>query len=118
MSAMSLNWVGDDAMLRAMDAYAGKVLSAVRQVAEYWKGQWEADAKANAPWQDQTGNARQALHAGIEEMAHDAVRLYLSHGVNYGLWLEVRFAGRWSIIWPTIEASLPHIRAMLQGIFG
>lgn len=117
MNDMTLNWVGDDVVLRNMDLYLQKVFWAIGQVCEYWRGEWEAEAKANATWEDRTGNARQALYAEIEELADDAIRLYLSHGVNYGLWLEVRWSGKYAIIWPTIEASLPEIRMMLQGIF-
>jgi hypothetical protein len=114
---MALTWVGDDEVLQNMDSYADKVRWAVRQVAEYWRLQWESEAKENASWEDQTGNARQALYAEIEDLADDAVKLYLSHGVDYGLWLEIRWAGKYAIIWPTIEASLTAIRRMLQGIF-
>ncbi len=113
-----VNWVGDDAVLRNMDLYVQKVMWAIRQVATLYSGIMETYAKDHAPWGDVTGNARQALYAGVEELANDTVRLYLSHGVFYGLFLEVRFAGRYSVIWPTIETYLPQIRQSLQEIFG
>lgn len=115
---MTMNWVGDRDVMRGMDLYARKVRQVLRQIADYWGGVLEAYAKANAPWEDQTGNARQALHAFVEEVSRDeSVIIYLSHGVDYGLWLEIRFAGRYAIIWPTIEEHIPQIRSMIRSVF-
>lgn len=114
---MSLEWVGLDAMSRAMQAYGDAVTKAVKAVADYWVPIIESYAKQHAPWADQTANARQSLHAWATEMAEETVELYLSHGVLYGVWLEVRWAGKYAIIWPTLEAHIPQIHEMLQGIF-
>ena len=59
-------------------------------------------AKANAPWEDQTGEAR----AGLEAKASNddgLISLYLYHTVDYGLWLEVIQNGRFATILPTLE---------------
>ena len=59
-------------------------------------------AKTNAPWEDQTGEAR----AGLEAKAtHDGglITLSLYHTVEYGLWLEVIQNGRFATIMPTLE---------------
>jgi len=117
--AARIDWGGsDEAMLRAMGAYARAVLKAVHQVAEYWQAVFEAYAKEHAPWTDRTSNARQSLHAWIDDLSNDVVVLYLSHGMHYGIFLERRWAGKYAIIWPTIEAHLAQIAAMLRGIFG
>jgi hypothetical protein len=108
---------GTDGILRRMKEYERRVLHAIKQVARYWQSVFEAYAKKNRPWDDQTGNARQSLHAWIEELSGDIVRLYLSHGVDYGIYLETKYSGRYAIIWPTIKRHLPQIRRMLQGIF-
>jgi len=110
-------WQGVDAMLARIEAYKRNVVFAVKQVALYWSAVFESYAKEKAPWTDRTGNARQSLHTYVEELAGDTVRLYLSHGVSYGIFLEVKHAGRWGIIWSTIERHLPEIQKMLQGIF-
>ena len=52
-----------------------------------WAGKLEAEAKQNAPWNDQTGHARQAIHAGVEVNDREFV-LYLAHGKEYGVYLE------------------------------
>lgn len=117
MSA-SIEWTGVDNMVAQMTVYTNKVQTACRQVADYFAPVVETYAKQNAPWTDRTGNARQSLHAWVEELAKDTVYLYLSHGVEYGKWLEVANAGKYSIIYPTLQAHFQAISDMLKGIFG
>jgi hypothetical protein len=112
-----VRWEGVQDFNQGFTDYERRVNQAVYQVAQYWQAIFEAYAKENAPWQDQTANARQSLHSFIEELSGDTVRLYLSHGVEYGVWLEVRWQGKYAIIWPTIERHLEEIRLMLQRIF-
>jgi|SRR5882672_3744583 len=60
-------------------------------------------AKTNAPWSDRTGSARAGL--GVEvDIEGSEVILTLSHGVNYGLFLETIQSGEFAIIMPTLEA--------------
>jgi hypothetical protein len=60
-------------------------------------------AKANAPWSDRTGDARAGLSASFEEGARDVWVLTLFHTVEYGVWLEIRWGGKYAIIMPTAE---------------
>lgn len=116
MSA-NVEWTGVVTLTRNIREYPNKVVFAVHQVALYWSAVMEAYAKQNASWTDRTGNARQSLYTLVERDAQDIVTLYLSHGVHYGVFLEVRWSGRYAIIWPTIEAHLRQIWQMLEGIF-
>ena len=79
--------------------------------------QVEANMKINAPWNDDTGNARQGLGARAfsEENNHGIV---LFHSVAYGICLEVRWNGRYAIILPTIEAYGPQIMDQCKGLLG
>ena len=61
-----------------------------------------AYAKANAPWQDRTGDARRGLDVGVESDG-DSIILQLYHTVDYGLWLEVIENGQYAIIMPTLQ---------------
>jgi len=74
-----------------------------------WAGNLESYAKLNAPWTDRTGNARQGLHGGVDTDGDQFV-LYLSHGVEYGIWLELAHGGNYAIVRPTADTHLPHIR--------
>ena len=74
-------------------------------------------AKDNARWTDRTGNARSGLFGTAEaEFARELVVIYLSHGtdIDYGVYLETRYGGRYAIIMRTIERHLPELRRMLQ----
>jgi hypothetical protein len=88
------------------DIALGRVLEELaRQVEEY--------AQANAPWEDRTGDARRGLTAEVEDdVLNHAIVLY--HTVDYGIWLEVRWSGKYAIIVPTIEVMGPRIMAQLE----
>ena len=117
MANAELTFRGVDVIARNTMLFGERILFAVRQLATFWAGKLETFAKENASWVDRTGNARNALHAWVEEMSDNAVMLYLSHGVDYGVFLEVRWAGKFGIVWATIEAHLNEISDMLRAIF-
>ena len=52
-----------------------------------WAGRLEGYAKEKAPWKDRTSHARQSIHGGVDVDDGKFV-LYLSHGVEYGRYLE------------------------------
>ena len=62
--------------------------------------------KTEAPWNDQTGNARNGLTARAFNEG-DTVGIVLAHSVAYGVFLEARWSGRYAIIQPTIDAMGP-----------
>ena len=74
-----------------------------------WAGTMEGYAKSHAPWTDRTGHARQSLHGGVD-VRDDQLVLYLSHGVEYGIWLELAHGGNYAIVRPTADTHLPRIR--------
>lgn len=71
-------------------------------------------ARANAPWTDRTGNARQGLAAKYSASGGIHV-ITVSHGVPYGVWLETKYAGRYAIIEPTVIAEGQRIMASMKG---
>ncbi len=117
MAQATIRWTGVAQMQTNCTVYADKVNDAIHAVANYFKPVLETDAKQNAPWTDRTGNARQALYSDVMDLAQDVVMLFLAHGMNYGLFLEVRWSAKYAVIWPTIRANLNDIAAMLQGMF-
>jgi hypothetical protein len=113
-----IKWTGDRQVQQRMRDYGDQVKRAKIAVANYWAPVIETYAKTHRPWMDRTGNARAALHAFVQELSNDTVALYLSHGVDYGLWLEIKYAGRYAIIMPTLQAHYDEVGKMLRGIFG
>lgn len=57
--------------------------------------------KTSAPWNDITGNARNGL-AARASVAGNGAKITLSHGVPYGIWLEVRRSGALAVVRPAI----------------
>lgn len=90
---------------------------AIAATMEYFATQAEGYAKSNAPWTDQTGNARQGLSARAFSEPTKHV-LVVFHTMPYGVWLEVRWSGRYAIILPTINHTGPQIMAAVRGILG
>jgi hypothetical protein len=69
-------------------------------------------ARSHAPWEDRTGDARDGLTAeGDFSFVSYTITLY--HTVDYGIWLETRWHGKYAIILPTIEVMGPRFMAEL-----
>ena len=79
-----------------------KADSAVRVYAEQGALQLQNSAKENRRWTDRTGHARQRLNGCVGRI-DKGFRIYLAHGVDYGIWLELANEKRFSIIPRTIE---------------
>ena len=111
-------WVRPPSVLvQALDDYERRVLLAVAAVAKMFEPILKSHAKEHAPWTDRTGNARQTLFSA-SELAEEVVTLYLSHGMEYGKYLELCRGGKYAIIMKTLQAHYGAIAAELQGIFG
>ncbi len=73
----------------------------------------ESYARENAQWTDRTGNARnglQAKHVAVPMVVH---RLVVFHTMPYGIFLEVRWSGKYAIIGPTIFNTAPELTALV-----
>lgn len=71
-------------------------------------------AKENHPWENQTYTAEKGLQAQVIWTDREHFTIFLGHGpdVFYGVWLEVRWGGRYAILQPTVE------HFMQQGVAG
>ena len=69
----------------------------------------EGDAKANATWTDRTGAARQRLNGTCKPNGSHSVRVELSHGVDYGFYLEFCHDQQHEILGITIDENMPSI---------
>ena len=101
------------AFVQLSQGYEQAIHALVRGVIASYRPQIENWMRANAPWTDRSGNARRTLHTEYDE-AGRVFTLWIAHGMDYGLWLEIRFAGRFAIIGPAIDHFAPQIMAELQ----
>lgn len=90
-----------------------KVNRGVQGIMAYYAPQVESYARKNAPWKDQTGNARNGLFAETFKIASNH-GITLFHSMPYGIWLEVKWSGRYAIIVPTIERMSPKVMGAVQ----
>ncbi|MGE5552831.1 MAG: hypothetical protein ACM3XZ_02770 [Betaproteobacteria bacterium] len=133
---------GDQAL-----AYVERKKAGMQALLLNWAGVLEGYAKGHADWADRTGHARQGLHAGVDRRGPNELTLYLSHGEEYGVYLELgtpphiirpveKKALYWhgaahpvrevhhpgtrphAIVLPTMDAHLPRIRQSILDYWG
>ena len=108
---MSFKWKTNTLITNLAD-FDVKTKAAVGLYGDTVAKKLEASAKANRPWTDRSGRARQSLN-GDSEWVGNKVRVSLAHGVAYGIWLELCNEGKYSIIMPTINKEAP---AVMEGL--
>jgi hypothetical protein len=74
-------------------------------------------ARLHASWEDRTGEAREGLTAEVIDEGVFKNSIVLYHTVDYGIWLEIRWNGKYAIILPTIEHYGPLAMASLGSTF-
>ena len=107
-----------DSLTPRMLALPIVVDEAVEQLLERIAASMQEYARTHASWEDRSGEARAGLTAEVvdEGLFQNSIVLY--HTVDYGIWLEVRWNGRYAIIQPTIEHYGPIVMAGLGTLFG
>lgn len=103
-------WRGD--LVKNLDEFDTKAQRAMYVAGQQIATAATAHMKASAPWTDQTGNARNGLAARVYSTKRlTAVVLY--HQVPYGIFLEVRWSGKYAVIMPTIEVMGPRFASLV-----
>lgn len=113
MATTGIRWDNppDKAWGELADAYQAAIQKGVKAIAQKWQPEIENWMKLNASWTDRTGNARQSLYTEVETQAKEMVTIILSHGVEYGIYLELKNAGRYAIIGPALDEFAPKVWA-------
>lgn len=103
-STPKITITGMDQLAQSIGQHDRKVKRVIAGQFLYAKDEAVGFAKINAPWTDQTGNARAGLHADVNFGPQGAFfELIMAHSVFYGIYLEVRFSGKFAILMPTIN---------------
>lgn len=117
MAVGGIVWVKPPSALGAATVkYGERVRAAVFLVAQLIADTAESRSKAEASWQDRSGNARQGLTGLAQLAAHDLVSVYLYHKMSYGVWLELARGGPYRIILPTLESLYGEVMAKLREV--
>jgi hypothetical protein len=105
-----------DSLTPGIQGLPSFVDKAVATTMRYHEPNVENYAKQNAPWTDRTTNARNGLSARSGKNGRSTHYIVLAHQVPYGIWLEVRWSGKYAIIMPTIEVYGPKVMETLEKI--
>ena len=89
-----------------LDKMSVKLGAVVLMYAATKASELQAKMKTNRPWTDRTGRAKQSLNSSWKWVG-DVARVELSHGVYYGIYLELCNEKRYAIIKPTIDIISP-----------
>lgn len=113
--ANGITW-DDRALLNNLRTFDARVDRAIVATMKYHATRAVAFARQNAPWTDRTTNARNGLFAR-QEKDGSTHRIVIGHTVPYGIWLEVRFSGRYAIIRPTIDHEGPEVMRTISRLY-
>lgn len=105
-----------DTLTPGLIGFPPKLNAAIGATMHFYAPKVQSYARDNARWTDRTSNARNGLFA---KAYHSGVRTHgivLYHSMPYGIWLEVRWAGKYRIIVPTIVSEGPKVMLLLAGI--
>ena len=100
---------GSSALSKNLDKMAVKLGVVVLMYFTTKASQIQANMKINRPWTDRTGLAKTMLSAKVSQPGGNVLRMTLSHGVDYGIWLELAHGKNYAIIAPTIREEGPRI---------
>jgi hypothetical protein len=90
---------------------------AKQKLAKFAK-EMEDYAQDNAPWKDNTGDARKGLRGDAFYRPGVDMGITLSHTVEYGKYLETANNSKKAILKPTVEKFMPDIKDALLRAFG
>ena len=111
MGTVAFNW--RDNLTENLEKLHTKCDTAVKMYAITKADQLQAYMKDNKKWTDRTGEAKRGLKGAVSVPAEHKIRITLSHGVNYGIWLELAHEMNYAIVRPTI---LTKSNEVLEGL--
>ena len=116
MASRGFRWEAPPTRLAAnLGRYDAALTAGAHRIGDVYAAKMETYAKANAPWADRTGNARQGL-AGTTEKSATLMKIWLYGDAAYLPFLELgtRNMRPYPVIWPTIAAHAAPLMADLR----
>lgn len=77
----------------------------------------KATMQLNRKWTDRSGEAKRQLSARVSKPSSNVIRITLSHGVDYGKYLEFAHGKRYAIIEPTINSEKDAVMAKFTALY-
>lgn len=115
-SRSSFRWTSDNLTTNLRNA-TPRIHTAIWSAMEYQAMRSRNFMRSNASWTDRTANARNGLDAIPSREGTNGYVITLTHGVPYGIWLEVRWSGRYGIIPESVRQGGQELMGMLTTLF-
>ena len=115
----TVDWQGDDfetLVRRELEVQEQELHRVSYQTLRSMSAVAEVYMKNNASWTDRTGNARQGLYTEVNEIVNGA-EMRLSHGVWYGIFLELAHQSDYAIVLPAYEYFGAELMRVLLEMF-
>ena len=106
-----------DALDYNLKNFDNRARAAIEKTMAFQAARDENYMRTHARWTDRTTNARNGLFTVVLHPAPNTWLEVLSHGVSYGIWLEVRNNGRYAIVRPAWLRSSSQIMPLLSRLF-
>lgn len=106
--------IDDDALADALDDMNEHFMDAVMVVANNGAQKFEAYAKQNKRWKNRTSRAWKTLTGYVTKYSH-SVRVYIAHGVMYGIYLELAHEKKYAILEETIKKNSKWVLDQYEG---
>lgn len=107
---------GKSTLNRKLGNMGEKIGAAVLMYSSTKASELKYKMKQNRPWTDRTGAAKALLDARVSRPKPNIIRITLSHGVDYGIWLELAHEKNYAIIAPTVREESPKVVEDLNNI--
>lgn len=120
MVAVNLTWTAPPSLIVGnLDDWRDRILAGLHAIADTFAGSIRGWMVANAPWNDQTGEARAGLDATVEKAAQ-SVTIRVFGRALHTIFLEAgtRYAAPRPVIMPAIYAHVAAIMSALRGLVG
>ncbi|MCY6372463.1 hypothetical protein [Clostridium ganghwense] len=98
---------GLDEAMRKLKEFTPRLKAALALDAQNIAMEMEKWAKENAPWEDRTAHARLFLKATVKWKHTNELMITISHGVDYGVYLELANEGKYAILEKAIQEFTP-----------
>lgn len=84
-------------------------------IGETVASQMKEYAQSNHRWKDRTGSATAEITTGVK-WEGDTLDISITHGVDYGIWLETRaaFEGRYKILEEARDSQVETFKSMIR----
>lgn len=102
-------------MLKGLSETELKAKASLGLYADSISKELESYAKSNFKWTVRSGRAHQSLNSSWKWQGNKIV-IALSHGVDYGIYLEFCYERKYSIIQPSIDYISPKAIRGLQNL--